>query len=76
MLDGSVAADMLSNKLVLVGLTGSGLIDNRVTPRGDYVPGIDIQAQVLESAFDRHFLRRPPWMPRLELATLILGACC
>lgn len=73
-LDGSVAADMLSNKLVLVGLTGSGLIDNRVTPRGDYVPGIDIQAQVLESAFDRHFLRRPPWMPRLELATLILGS--
>ena len=72
-LDGSVAADLLANKLVLVGVTGSGLIDNRVTPRGDYVPGIDIQAQVLESLFDRHYLQRPPWMPRLELAALLFG---
>lgn len=72
-LDGSVAADALSNKLVLVGVTGSGLIDHRVTPRGDYVPGIDIQAQLLESLFDRHYLQRPPWMPRLELAAFLLG---
>jgi serine phosphatase RsbU (regulator of sigma subunit)/CHASE2 domain-containing sensor protein len=72
-LDGSIAADLLTNKLVLVGLTGSGLIDNRVTPRGDYVPGIDIQAQVLESLFDQHYLQRPPWMPRLELAAFLFG---
>ncbi|MBK8117901.1 MAG: CHASE2 domain-containing protein [Sulfuritalea sp.] len=72
-LDGSAPADMLTNKLVLVGLTGSGLIDNRVTPRGDYVPGIDIQAQVLESLFDQHYLQRPPWMQRLELAAFLLG---
>lgn len=72
-LDGSVAPDLLNNKLVLVGLTGSGLIDYRVTPRGDYVPGIDIQAQLLESLFDQHYLRRPPWMPRLELAAFLFG---
>ena len=72
-LDGSAPADMLTNKLVLVGLTGTGLIDHRVTPRGDYVPGIDIQAQVLESLFDQHYLQRPPWMPRLELAAFLLG---
>jgi adenylate cyclase len=72
-LDGSIAADLLTNKLVLVGVTGSGLIDNRVTPRGDYVPGIDIQAQLLESLFDQHYLQRPPWMPRLELAALLFG---
>lgn len=72
-LDGSVAAGLLTNKLVLVGVTGSGLIDNRVTPRGDYVPGIDIQAQLLESLFDQHYLQRPPWMPRLELAAFLFG---
>ncbi len=72
-LSGAVAPDMLTNKLVLVGLTGVGLVDFRTTSRGDFIPGIDIQAQLLESLFDHHFLQRPQWMAQLELALLVGG---
>lgn len=72
-LNDTVPPDMLTNKLVLVGLTGVGMIDFRTTPRGDFIPGIDIQAQLLESLFDQHFLQRPQWMIQLELALLIVG---
>lgn len=72
-LNGKVADDMLAGKLVLVGLTGIGMMDYRTTARGDFVPGIDIQAQLLESLFDRHFLQRPHWVVQAELAALIIG---
>lgn len=72
-LNGNVADDMLAGKLVLIGLTGIGMMDYKTTARGDFVPGIDIQAQLLESLFDRHFLQRPRWVAQAELAVLIVG---
>ncbi|MEP4146660.1 MAG: CHASE2 domain-containing protein [Halioglobus sp.] len=71
-LDGTVDPDMLSGKLVLLGLTGSGLHDMRTTALGELVPGIEIQAQVLESLFDGRILARPWWMKWLETAIILL----
>ncbi len=71
LLAGRVAADALEGKLVLIGLTGSGLNDRRVTPLGESVAGIEIQAQLLESLLDRRMLLRPWWMPQVELALLL-----
>lgn len=71
-LAGRVADDLLAHKLVLVGLTGSGLSDRRVTALRELVPGVEIQAQVLESFFEGRFLLRPRWMQALELG--LLGA--
>jgi adenylate cyclase len=70
-LDGSVEPDMLAGKLVLLGLTGSGLHDMRTTALGELVPGIEIQAQVLESLFDGRLVIRPWWMKWLETGTII-----
>ncbi|MEO7937618.1 MAG: CHASE2 domain-containing protein, partial [Burkholderiaceae bacterium] len=42
LLAGRVPADALEGKLVLIGLTGSGLNDRRVTPLGESVAGIEI----------------------------------
>lgn len=67
---GKVSGDALQHKLVLVGLTGSGLNDRRVTPLGESVAGIEIQAQLLESLLDGRLLLRPWWMPGAELAIL------
>jgi len=73
-LQGRVAADALSSKLVLVGLTGSGLHDKRNTPLGQLVPGIEIQAQLVESALDGRFLLRPWWIKGVEtVALLVMG---
>jgi adenylate cyclase len=72
-LAGTVPADRFENKLVLVGLTGFGLADRRTTPLKEHVPGIDIQAQLIESFFDGRFLLRPNSMIQFELLLLLGG---
>jgi hypothetical protein len=65
-LEGRVDADRIRDKLVLVGLTGAGVTDMRTTPLGELVPGIEIQAQVIETIFEGRFLRRPTWLKWTE----------
>ena len=72
LLSGKVAGEALSGKLVLIGLTGSGLNDRRMTPLGESVAGIEIQAQMLESLLDGRLLLRPWWMQWAELLLLLL----
>lgn len=74
-LAGNVDVDELAGKLVLVGLTGAGLTDQRMTALGEVVPGIEIQAQLIESLFDGRMLLRPWWIKWIEVAILLaLGA--
>jgi adenylate cyclase len=61
-LQGTVDPERFRDKLVLVGLTGTGLTDMRTTALGELVPGIEIQAQVIETIFEGRFLRRPTWL--------------
>jgi CHASE2 domain-containing sensor protein len=67
-LEGKVNADRFRNKLVLVGLTGTGLTDMRTTALGELVPGIEIQAQVIETIFEGRYLLRPIWLKWAEIA--------
>lgn len=69
---GKMDPQMLAGKLVLLGLTGAGLNDMRTTAIGETVPGIEIQAQVIESVFDGHILVRPYWFKWAETMALIL----
>lgn len=74
-LAGKVDPEALNGKLVLIGLTGMGLNDMRITALGEHVPGIEIQAQLIESFFDQRFLLRPWWMIFAEIGcTLVFGA--
>jgi adenylate cyclase len=60
-------------KLVLVGVTGLGLVDYPDTPLGR-MPGVEIHAQVLENVFDGDLLTRPSWVPWAEgMVFLLLG---
>jgi adenylate cyclase len=70
-LQGKVDPLMLSGKLVLVGLTGAGLNDMRTTAIGETVPGIEIQAQIIESFFDGRILQRPHWFKWAETLVLL-----
>lgn len=73
-MQGRVDTAMLAGKLVLLGLTGSGLNDMRYTALQELVPGIEIQAQVMEALYDGSFLQRPWWFLWAELAAgLLLG---
>ena len=59
LLGGRVAPQVLHDKLVLVGVTGLGLLDQKMTPLGERVPGVEIHQQILEQMFDGEYLRRP-----------------
>ena len=69
---GKVDPQALQGKLVLLGLTGFGLNDMRTTALGEHVPGIEIQAQLIESLFDQRFLLRPWWMIFAEIGSALL----
>ncbi|WP_332852389.1 CHASE2 domain-containing protein [Duganella sp. S19_KUP01_CR8] len=70
---GRLADGALQNKIVIVAMTGLGLTDYKTNARGDFMPGVDTHAQMIESFFDGTFLRRPGWMRWAEVATF--GAC-
>ncbi|ELX08803.1 putative chase2 sensor protein [Janthinobacterium sp. HH01] len=70
---GRLDASALQNKIVIVAMTGLGLTDYKTNARGDFMPGVDTHAQMIESFFDGAFLRRPPAMRWIEVA--VFGAC-
>jgi serine phosphatase RsbU (regulator of sigma subunit) len=74
-LDGRFDPEQLREKLVLIGVTGVGMIEDKNTPLGVPMPGVEIHAQLLENLFDQTLLTRPAWAPRVEaLAFLLLGS--
>jgi adenylate cyclase len=72
-LQGKANPELFQRRLVLVGVTGLGLLDFQATPLGERMPGVELHAQVLEQIFDRAFLVRPAWFQGLEAAFLAAG---
>jgi len=73
LLAGEADPELLRAKLVLVGVTGVGLLDYKATPLGEQVPGVELHAQLIEQIFDGDYLVRPSWALWLELALLAAG---
>ena len=74
LLAGEADPELLRSKLVLLGVTGVGLLDYKATPLGEQVPGVELHAQLIEQIFDGTYLVRPDWALWLELALLAGGA--
>jgi adenylate cyclase len=73
-LEGRVAPEMIARKLVLIGTSAVGLLDVKTTPIDPVMPGVEIHAQVLESALTRAVLSQPNYAIVAELcAALVLG---
>ncbi|HZF19048.1 MAG TPA: CHASE2 domain-containing protein [Burkholderiales bacterium] len=72
-LDGRADPEDIERKIVLVGVTGLGLIDYQSTPLGERMPGVEIHAQVLENVFDGALLTRPRWAPWVEACAFLLA---
>jgi len=70
-LEGKVDPARLTKKLVLIGVTGIGLLEYQNTPLGERMPGSEIHAQLLENFYDETLLRRPSWAPWLEAALFL-----
>jgi CHASE2 domain-containing sensor protein/serine phosphatase RsbU (regulator of sigma subunit) len=68
----TVDAEALKGRVVLVGVTGLGMLDFKTTPLGQIVPGVELHAQVVENLFNGVALNRPDIAPRIEAVALIL----
>lgn len=71
-LAGQVPADKLQGKIVLLGLTGMGLMDWITTTVGDRRPGVDVHAQLLQAFSDGRFVTRPNYLSSYEAWALLL----
>jgi len=73
-LEGTVPPEKIKGQLVLIGTSAAGLNDIKTTPVDPAMPGVEIHAQVLESALTRAVLAQPYYGPAVEFsAALILG---
>ena len=61
---GTVPADRLQQRVMLVGTSAIGLLDLKTTPVDGAMPGVEVHAQVLEAALARRLV--PPTDPRYE----------
>jgi adenylate cyclase len=66
-----VDPELLRDKLVLVGVTGVGLLDQKGTPLGDTVPGVELHQQLLEQIYDGSYLIRSPRARAIELGLFV-----
>lgn len=65
----------IDGAIVLVGASAAGLMDSRATPLGELVPGVSIQAQLIEQIIAQDFIERPDWTNGLEIVlTVVFGA--
>jgi adenylate cyclase len=73
-LDGRVPADKIEGKLVLIGTSAIGMNDIKTTPVSPVMPGVEIHAQVLESALTGAVLSQPNYARGIEfLGAIALG---
>jgi adenylate cyclase len=73
-MDNRVPQDRIAGKLVVIGTSSVGLNDIKTTPVSPAMPGVEIHAQVLESALTGAVVWQPNYGIALEfLGALILG---
>lgn len=74
-LDGTAPPQTIARKLVLVGTSAVGLLDVKTTPLDASIPGVEVHAQVLESALARTVLSQPNYAHGAEiLVAMAVGA--
>ena len=71
-LEKNVAPDMIAGKLVLIGTSAVGLNDIKTTPVSRAMPGVEIHAQVLESALTGAVISQPIYGIAIEFTTALL----
>jgi serine phosphatase RsbU (regulator of sigma subunit) len=70
LMTGDVKPDTLKDKIVLVGISGLGVLDYKTTPLGEFIPGVNVHAQVIENLLHGVWLARPDSAAWIEAAAL------
>jgi adenylate cyclase len=73
-LAGRVDPAQVRDRIVLVGVTATGVYDLRATPFGPVSPGLEVQAAALDNLLTGRFVTRPGWADLADqLAIVLLG---
>lgn len=67
-----VKLEQLKGKIVLVGTTALGLLDNRATPVSETFPGVEIHANMIAGILDQNLKQHPAYMTGAEVVWLLL----
>ena len=71
---GTLGADELRDRIVIVGTSARGLVDIRATPTREDLPGVEIHASLISGALDNAMKSRPAEALAIAVLTiLILG---
>ncbi len=73
-LDGSFDPAGIEGRVVIVGSSSAGLTDIRATPVDAAMPGVEVQAQAVETLLAQSQLVRMPWLGAEVLVGAILAA--
>lgn len=71
-LAGQAPPDAVAGRIILIGSSAAGLQDLRATPLDAAIPGVEIQAQILEHLMKGLSITRPDFALGAELAVLVL----
>ncbi len=70
-IEGRVPRERIERRLVLIGTSAVGLLDLKATPVESAMPGVEVQAQILENALTKTALSYPNYSIAVELATAL-----
>lgn len=71
-LDGTVSPAAIARHLIVIGTSAVGLLDVKTTPSESSMPGVEVHAQVLESALTKMVLSQPNYAIGAELCVAII----
>ncbi len=72
-LSGTADPKRIANRMALVGTSAVGLLDIRAVPTEPVIPGVEVHAQLIESAAHKAYLSRPNYFEVAEMALLLGG---
>ena len=69
---GTLAADELRDKIVIVGTSAQGLLDLRSTPVREDFPGVEVHANLVSGFLDQTIMHKPPEVLAISVLTILL----
>ncbi|MDQ6988356.1 MAG: serine/threonine-protein kinase [Mariprofundaceae bacterium] len=71
--NGKIPLELLKDKIVLIGVTGTGIGSTYVTPIATDLNGVEYHAHVIQSLLHDGFIQTPEWAGMAELALLLFA---
>ena len=69
---GTLPANELVDKIVIVGTSAQGLLDIRTTPVSEDYPGVEVHANMVSGILDQSIRHRPPEAQGINVLTILL----